>query len=240
MMTVVDRLEYYRRRYAELSPGWEPATARYQRWVAQRRGPRSHVLDLGCGRGGIVERLGHVGHWVGVDPDRASLQAHRRPALPRGQATAERLPFRDMAFDLAVCSWVIEHAARPDDLFAEVTRILKPDGRFILLTPNVRHPIPRVSRWLARLRRFQKHAVPYFYSRDADNTFPVYYLANTLTQLDTLAGRVGLQRVRAARVSDPSYFAWNSPTFWLAVRLEALLPAAWKVHLIVEYRRSCG
>ncbi len=239
-MTALDRLEYYRQRYAELSPGWEPATARYQRWAAQRRGPQSRVLDLGCGRGGIVERLGHVGHWIGVDPDRRSLITHRRPTLSRGQAMAERLPFRAAAFDLAVCSWVMEHAAQPGALFTEVARILRPGGRFILLTPNLRHPIPRLSRLLARLKRLQHHVVPYLYNRDRRDTFPVYYLANTLERLDDLADHAGLQRVRAVCVSDPSYFAWNSLTFWLAVRLESLMPTARKVHLIVEYMRSCG
>ena len=236
-MIVLDRLEYYRRRYAELSPGWEPATAQYQQWVAQHREPQSHVLDLGCGRGGIVERLGHVGHWMGMDPDLHSLKTHRRPTLPRGQAIAERLPFCDAAFDLAVCSWVMEHAARPDVLFAEIARILKPEGRFILLTPNVRHPIPCLSRLLARLRKVQKLVVPYLYKRGEGDTFPVYYRANTLDRLDVLAGQVGLRRVRAALVGDPAYFAWTPLTFRLAVRLETLLPAAWKVHLIVEYVR---
>ncbi len=239
-MTTLDRLEYYRRRYAKLSPGWEPATARYQRWVTQRREPHSRVLDLGCGRGGIVERIGHVGHWVGVDPDWRSLITHRRSTLPRGQALAERLPFRAAVFDLAVCSWVIEHAAQPGALFAEIARVLKPEGRFILLTPNLRHPIPRLSRLLARMRHVQERVVPHLYNRGVRDTFPVHYLANTLERLDTIAGHAGLQRVRAAQVSDPAYFAWNRLTFWLAVRLETLIPAAWKVHLIVEYMRPCG
>ena len=74
---VDDRLEYFRGRYAALNPGWEHATARYQRWISQILTPTTRVLDLGCGRGGVVERLHEAGilgprsilaHCVHVDP----------------------------------------------------------------------------------------------------------------------------------------------------------------------------
>ena len=136
MQTVPNRLEHYRQRYAALRPGWEPATARYQRWVAARLTPATKVLDLGCGRGGIVERLHTIGRWTGIDPDCVSLREHRVPALTREQAGAMYLPFSDAAFDLVVCSWVLEHLVQPALTFAEVARILRPGGHFIFLTPN--------------------------------------------------------------------------------------------------------
>lgn len=236
-MTTSDRLERYRRRYAARTPGWTPATARYQGWVADRLTPSARVLDLGCGRGGIVERLGTTGRWVGVDPDRASLREHRAPALPRLQGVADGLPFAGATFDIVACSWVLEHLADPRQAFAEVARVLRPGGTFLLLTPNARHPIPRLSRWLARLSALQARIVPRLYGRAAADAFPVHYRANTPTQIDRLAGETGLRLARMELVEDPAYFAWNRPTFALAQCLEALLPALWKVHIIAEYTR---
>ena len=146
--TTLDRLEYYRAEYAARVMDWTPATARYERRAAALLSASTRVLDLGCGRGGISERLHTRGRWIGIDPDGASVREHRVGSLARAQAGAGRLPFPAATFDLVVSSWVLEHLPDPDAVFQEVSRVLKPGGRFLALTPNARHPIPRASRWL--------------------------------------------------------------------------------------------
>ncbi len=234
-MSVEDRLEHYRRRYARLRPGWESATARYQRQIAAQLTPDSRVLDLGCGRGGVVERLGVTGHWNGCDPDWRSLKEHRRAQLARAQAASERLPFADGVFDLVIASWVLEHLPCPMHTFAEIARVLRPGGRFVFLTPNLRHPIPRLSHWLARLKALQPRLVAAIYRRAEADTFPVYYRANTFETLEQFAARAGLRLAQVEWMDDPSYFSWTEATFRLAIWLEAILPSAWRVHLIGEY-----
>ncbi|MBN1872816.1 MAG: methyltransferase domain-containing protein [Anaerolineae bacterium] len=235
-MESLDRLEYYRRRYALLRPGWQPGTARYERQVARHLTATTRVLDLGCGRGGIVERLMNQGQWIGQDPDWASVQTHRCPDLPRLQAISERLPFAPASFDIVVCSWVLEHVPDPAAIFKEITRVLRPGGRFIFLTPNARHPIPYLSRVLARLIQLQRYVVSRTYRRSIKDTFPVYYRANTPEIIDQAAVCAGLRLVHLTLVDDPAYFSWNEVTFQLAARMETLLPVTWKVHLIGEYR----
>jgi ubiquinone/menaquinone biosynthesis C-methylase UbiE len=230
----LDRLEYYRQRYAVFRPGWEHATARYQRLVRRHLTPNTRVLDLGCGRGGVVERLGASGWWMGLDPDHASLREHRTPGLPRAQADAVRLPVRSGTLDLVVSSWVLEHLPKPQETFNEIARVLRPGGRFVCLTPNARHPIPQAGRLLAH---WQRVLVPKLYGRVAEDAFPVYYRANTPEQLTCLAAQADLRMVHVDLVEDPSYFAWNRWTFALAIRLESLLPARRKVHLIGEFCR---
>jgi Methylase involved in ubiquinone/menaquinone biosynthesis len=96
----LEKQEDYRRRYAEEHPGWQPASHVYRNRVAAHLGPSVRVLDLGCGRGGVVEELhGQAGRVVGVDPDRASLAEHRLACLPREAGRAEALPFPDSSFD---------------------------------------------------------------------------------------------------------------------------------------------
>ena len=234
-MVAEDQLEHHRRRYAALKPGWEHATARFQRWIAARLTPDSRVLDLGCGRGGVVERLGAVGQWCGCDPDRSSLAEHRTTELPRSQTLSERLPFADAAFDMVIASWVLEHLAEPERTFSEIARVLRPGGRFFFLTPNRRHPIPRLSAWLARLRALQAPLVTAIYRRAAADTFPVHYRANTFETLERLAVQTGLRLVQLEWVDDPSYFVLTDAAFALSICLETLLPATWRVHLVGEY-----
>ncbi len=233
----IDRLEFYRRRYADIVPGWESATARYQRWVAASLREGTRVLDLGCGRGGIVERLHHRGNWIGTDPDFRSLTEHRWLALPRVLSRATHLPFADAGFNVVASSWVLEHLPDPHATFADVARVLRPGGWFFFLTPNARHPIPRLSRLLMRLQRFQRQIVPWVYGRPAADTFPVYYRANTPEQLTHLALSAGLHPTRIELVDDPSYFAWNGLSFRGATFLERCLPPLWKVHLIGAFQK---
>mgnify|MGYP000753228485 CR=1 FL=1 len=230
-------LEHYRRRYAALKPGWEHATARFQRWIAARLTPDSRVLDLGCGRGGVVERLGTTGQWAGCDPDWRSLKEHRVVGLWRSQALSERLPFANATFDVVIASWVLEHLPQPATTWREVARVLRPGGRFFFLTPNRRHPIPRLSALLARFRTLQAPLVTAIYRRAAADTFPVHYRANTFETLERLATSTGLRLVQLEWVDDPSYFAWTEGSFAFAARLETLLPAMWRVHLIGEYEK---
>ena len=241
-MGVEDRLEHYRRRYAALKPGWEHATARFQRRIATQLTPYSRVLDLGCGRGGVVERLGATGQWSGCDPDWRSLEEHRVTHLRRSQALSERLPFADAAFDIVIASWVLEHLVEPALTFAEVARVLRPGGRFFFLTPNRRHPIPCVSVLLAQLKALQAPLVKAMYRRATADTFPVQYRANTFEALGRLSAQTGLRLIQLEWVDDPSYFALTGredsrAVFALSIYLEMVLPAAWRVHLVGECER---
>ena len=232
VMATLDRLEHFRHRYAALRPGWLPATTVYQRRVASVLVPGCRVLDLGCGRGGIVERLGDAGTWIGVDPDRDSLRQHRAAAIARSCVAAERLAFQGQTFDCVVASWVLEHLPAPGVTFQEVARVLRPGGSFFFLTPNVSHPLPRVSRAVARLRSVQAWVVRHTYGRAAADTFPVYYRANSVGRIGQLLAQSGLQLVELALIGDPAYFAWDSLTFLVAAEAEKLLPPLAKIHLV--------
>lgn len=106
------------------------------------------VLDLGCGEGQIARHIagqssrqaaGATGFVVGVDRSRPQVAA----AVERAGATgfcvgdAAELPFPDATFDAVIASLVLEHLARLDDTLAEVARVLRPDGRFVLF---LNHP----------------------------------------------------------------------------------------------------
>jgi ubiquinone/menaquinone biosynthesis C-methylase UbiE len=150
-------------------------------------------------------------------------------------ADAVKLPVATHSFDVVVSSWVLEHLPEPGRVFDEIARVLRPGGHFFFLTPNAKHPIPRLSRKLTNNLETQRAVAQRLYDRVPVDTYSVQYQANTWERIDALAVQSGLQLVEVEMVDDPSYLAWNTLTFTLAVIVESLLPASWNVHIVGHY-----
>ncbi|MCP4356971.1 MAG: methyltransferase domain-containing protein [Chloroflexi bacterium] len=220
-----------------MNPGWRPATEIYADWVREGLRPSSHLLDIGCGRGGLVEQLEHpFDQIVGIDPDWLSLHEHRL-VIPRVAALSDYLPFTADSFDMLFASWVLEHLENPERTFMAVGRALRPGGVFVFITPNGRHPLTWLNNGLGRLGQLQGKLVERFYDRTADDAFPTYYRANSEVALEKLCQTAGLQLEKLQPIPDPTYLAFNRPLFWLMCQFETRLPAARKLHLVGLARR---
>src|SRR5690349_10101314 len=127
-MLPLDRQNRYRERYRREHPQWRSSGDAFEALVRQRLTPASRVLDLGCGRGGVMELLWRdVRRAVGVDPDLASLREHRA-GLPLACATGEALPFAAGCFDVVIALWVLEHLPQPQVMLQGLQRVLAPGG----------------------------------------------------------------------------------------------------------------
>lgn len=231
-MLSLDKQNEWRERYRAAQPGWQPATELYANLVRQQLSPAARVLDIGCGRGGLVEQLDHpLAQIVGIDPDWLSLHEHRL-ALPRVAAFSDDLPFAPESFDVAFASWVLEHLARPFLTFTSIARVLKPGGVFVFITPNGRHPLALLNKTVGRLGQVQGRLVAGLYGRSADDTFATHYRANSQTDLEKLATQSGLRLTTLQTIPDPTYLAFNRPLFSLMTRFEDALPASRKIHLV--------
>ncbi|VAW43510.1 hypothetical protein MNBD_CHLOROFLEXI01-2729 [hydrothermal vent metagenome] len=231
-MLSLDKQNEWRKRYRASHPGWQPATELYANLVRQHLTPAARVLDIGCGRGGLVEQLAHpLEQIVGIDPDWLSLHEHRL-TLPRTVGFSNDLPFAPATFDLAFASWVLEHLARPFFTFQSIARILKPGGVFIFITPNGRHPLALLNRTLGRLGSLQGRLVAGLYGRSAHDTFATHYRANSQADLQTLAAQTKLNLKALHTVPDPTYLAFNPFFFALMTRIEDALPPNRKIHLV--------
>ncbi|HYZ79265.1 MAG TPA: class I SAM-dependent methyltransferase [Gaiellaceae bacterium] len=110
--------------------------------VADALAPGSRVLDVGCGDGGLVERLATRGFdAVGVDP-----QAPQRPRLMRERV--EELGSIDR-FD-AVCAVMTLHHVELDPVLAAIARLLRPRGRLLAYEFAWEAYDERAASWLAR------------------------------------------------------------------------------------------
>ncbi|MGC1405811.1 MAG: class I SAM-dependent methyltransferase [Candidatus Dormiibacterota bacterium] len=99
------------------------------------------ILDVGCGTGYLLRRLGdqypNAFQLVGIDPaPRMIVEARTAAAgLPRltfMTGFAEDLPFADGTFDLTVSSTSFDHWADQRAGIAELTRVMTPGGHIVL------------------------------------------------------------------------------------------------------------
>lgn len=122
--------------------------------------PGERVLDLGCGDGAFVAALAaHGARPVGADVAGEALRRARlhHPQLEFVQS-ADALPFADGEFAVVWAGELLEHVQDGLGLLEEVARVLRPDGRLLVSTPD--HGWwRRLSVALSR-RRFEAHFDP--------------------------------------------------------------------------------
>jgi SAM-dependent methyltransferase len=100
---------------------------------AARIRPGNQVLEIGSGPGHVADMLVQAGARVsGIDfsSKMVGVAQSEYPDITFRQADAEQLPFEPGLFDAVVANFVVHHLARPEAVFREVNRVLKPGGYF--------------------------------------------------------------------------------------------------------------
>jgi SAM-dependent methyltransferase len=95
------------------------------------------VLDAASGPGYVAAACAARGaDVVGVDvaAEMVSLARRLHPELEFRQADAERLPFAGGSFDAVLASFLILHVGRPEQVAAELPRVLRPGRKLALST----------------------------------------------------------------------------------------------------------
>ncbi len=119
------------------------------------------VLDVGTGTGLLAREIARIigasGHVVGLDPSRPMMVAGRaRSGVRLVQGVGEQLPFPDAQFDFVTMGYALRHVPDLDQTFDEYRRVLKPDGRVLLLEITR----PRSTAGLALARVYFGTVVP--------------------------------------------------------------------------------
>jgi SAM-dependent methyltransferase len=193
-----------------LVPGLESSQLRFEEYLWRHGVPSQAWLDLGCGHRMLHEArqdaeralLSRARFVVGVDLDLAALRRNGSIRW-RAVASADRLPFADRAFDVVTANMVVEHLDDPARQFAEVARVLRPGGVFLVHTPNRAGYYVRVARLLPyALKRALSRVLD---GRAGADVYPTYYRANTRAGLAAAAAGAGLELVSVETVlSSPA------------------------------------
>jgi SAM-dependent methyltransferase len=99
------------------------------------------ILDAGCGNGRysrfLLQRADPDAVLTAFDYSQGMLhRARQRVASDRVSYVAAdltRLPYAVAVFDAVVCGWVLEHLPDPRPGLQELARVLRPDGKLLLL-----------------------------------------------------------------------------------------------------------
>jgi 2-polyprenyl-3-methyl-5-hydroxy-6-metoxy-1,4-benzoquinol methylase len=103
------------------------------------------ILEIGCGRGGLSCQMAR---WkpalhVAADFSLGALEVARRQASRLGlehirweQQDVQRISWPNESFDLIISCETVEHVQSVPKALGEFARLLKPNGRLVLTTPN--------------------------------------------------------------------------------------------------------
>jgi SAM-dependent methyltransferase len=130
----------------------ETVNALYQRLIPAQ----ADVLDL---------MASHDSHLRGCSPRSLHVLGLNAQELEANQAATAQvlqdlnqvktLPFDDASLDAVVCTASVEYLIQPRDVFAEVSRVLRPGGVFVLTFSNRWFPTKAIQVW-SELHEFER------------------------------------------------------------------------------------
>ncbi|HAC66248.1 MAG TPA: SAM-dependent methyltransferase [Cyanothece sp. UBA12306] len=106
---------------------------------------QAQILDLGCGTGRLLDRLAAnfrdlKGIGLDLSPEmlnQARQNNQHHPRLIYIQGNAESLPFADGQLDGVFNTISFLHYPNPQIVFAQVSRVLSPQGKFYLVDSSI-------------------------------------------------------------------------------------------------------
>jgi SAM-dependent methyltransferase len=175
----------------------EIPTVFYQPTTAGLFAQCQSVLDVGAYTGENMLWLA-AGDWTvtGVEPNPTAARVAQGLGLDVRTAYLPECHFASDSFDVAYLSYVIEHVAEPRATLLELRRVLRPGGRLVLTTHNIR------SLWR------------YVFGRYWINWHTPFHLFHSHpSSLAYLASRAGFR---------PLWMETRTPMYWLMFSIRAL------------------
>lgn len=118
------------------------------------------ILDVGCGTGSLLTELATAGatSLSGVDLAPKILEVAREKLSAAGAKAdlhavdaEDALPWDSNSFDATTLTGALHHFFRPNDMLAEVYRVLRPGGQLLVVDPCFFTPIRQLSNLYLRI-----------------------------------------------------------------------------------------
>ncbi|HEU4948034.1 MAG TPA: class I SAM-dependent methyltransferase [Kribbella sp.] len=165
--------------------------------------PEGRVLEVGCGYGYFLQAAldaGYDAYGIDLSPAAVKWAAERHPGRVFCGLLEEVPEIQDQQYDVIFGSHLIEHLTEPAAFLETASRLLRPGGLVVLVTPNIKSLLARVSG-----RRWVSFKIPEHVS---------YYDPHTITKLLNRTGYT-------VRAIDPAYQYYALP--FVTTRLRELL-----------------
>jgi len=160
------------------------------------------VLDVGAGESPWRGWLSMDTEYYGIDVGNAGEFGMSSGRKDITYYDGRRIPFGDAQFDNAICIEVLEHAENPQLLLAEIARVLKPEGPFLLSVP-----------WSAR-----RHHIPHDYHRFtrerlqimlSEVGFEDILIKERGSDIGVIANKLTVLTIRLLRPARKTDFVWT-------------------------------
>lgn len=191
--------------------GWDKAAAHYERtWHAQLEPaqtalldmanlvPGEQVLDVACGTGLVTfraaELVGAHGAVLGTDISEEMIAAGQKAASARGvnncrfeRMDAEALAIETESMDVALCALGLMYAPSPEQVVAEMHRVLLPGGRAVCVV------------WGERARCGWAEIFPIVDARVQSEVCPLFFRIGTGDCLERAYAAAGFSSMQSRR-----------------------------------------
>ncbi|MBI2309881.1 class I SAM-dependent methyltransferase [Candidatus Collierbacteria bacterium] len=200
------------------------------------------ILDVGCGTGGLTEKLASFGLTVGVDISNLALGLKQHSKAEYINGSVNNLPFSDNSFDLVTCISVFYHRRVIDSKAAsEIFRVLENDSRAILIMPAFKWAFGSHDESVHAARRYSMSEATALWKNIGFTVIATRYIFGTLFPefvIKRLLDKIGLT---GRRVSDLTELpGWLNGVFGLVCRFENWLskwvrsPFGSSLYIVVE------
>ena len=197
--------------------GHKSVSERFDKVAKALANSDSVALHAGCGRDDSIGLRSRARMTIGVDLSKWILLNLDVDSAVVGDIC--RLPLEDECVDIVASKYVLEHLRYPGVFIQEASRVLKPGGRLVVLTPNLRH-YAGLATHLAP-HRVQRWFVHKALHGNPNEVFPTFYRANTAHRLRTLATQARLIKDELTVLEGPpTLLGFSSLTFVVGILYE--------------------
>jgi ubiquinone/menaquinone biosynthesis C-methylase UbiE len=193
----------------------------YENFIKERLSPSATILDAGCGRNAPVlsKFIGHAEKLIGVDLEKCCDINNKIKYI---QGNISNIEIDGGCVDIVISRAVLEHIENPAPVFKEIHRVLKCNGDFIFLVPNIFDYASLVSMTIPN--KFHNKIVNKIEGRSLDNVFPAFYRANSYRSIKRLSSERGFEILNFQYLSQyPTYFKFNVYLFMIATVYEKII-----------------
>jgi ubiquinone/menaquinone biosynthesis C-methylase UbiE len=196
----------------------------YREQIHELLPPGGRVLDAGCGRYlKLCKELSGKARMFGIDLE-TTLETDNQNVPFGVRGDLSRLPFSSNSFDMVVSRSVVEHLSDPPQVFREFSRILRPGGTLITVTPNKYDYVSLIAALTPHW--FHQRLVSRIFGVPEDDVFPTFYRANTRSAIRKAMAASGLIEKQLTSITHyPAYLSFSPVLFRVGVLYERLTSA---------------